>query len=211
VTAFVFRSDAVCVLCAGSIHRIVSRGFLWHHVWHRLGLPIAAAFSLVLLIPLVHCYFYLGAVGYVWNISPSSSASPSHGQRGIAIGNQGGIIRLSFDDSPGGPFSVGPSVSRRGPFFWWTMPNEVRWDDFRKTVWSIGYNRRSIAAVGITESTVYFPAWMLIALCGIAPSLWIFWRLRRRQNRSPRGFVIEPNEQREPNEQGRSLLNDPIP
>jgi len=176
----------------GSMRGIISRGLLWH----RFGLAIAAAFSVVLLIPLIHSYFYQGVIGCIWKIS----ASPTQGERMILIGNWGGIIRLNFDDSPGGPVDIGSVVSRRGSFFWWAISINVSWDYFRKTFWAIGYYRSPTsyyrsptAALGETENVVNIPAWMLIALCGIAPSLWLRRHLRRRAERNQRGFAVEPS------------------
>jgi len=164
---------------------INSRGFLWH----RFGLAIAAAFSVVLLIPLVQSYSYQGVIGYYWK----TSGSPTHGERSMAICNRGGIIELGHDDSPGGPLTFGSVVTRRGSFFCWTVPNDVRWGNVLGTFWAIGYNRRLIAAIGETETSIYLPAWMLIALCGIAPSLCVRRHLRQRAKRDQRGFAVEPS------------------
>jgi hypothetical protein len=155
---------------------------------HRRWFDITAVLSLVLLVPLVQCYFYVGAVGCTWKIS----ASPTRGERAIAIANQCGHINLVFADSPGGPMTVGTMVRRHGPFFLWTLPPHASWDYFRKTFWSIGYYRRPTS--GETESIVHFPAWVLMMLCAIAPSLWIRRRLPRGRNGGPRGFDVELQE-----------------
>jgi hypothetical protein len=148
---------------------------------HKLA--VAAALSLALVIPLISSYFYLGAAGYIWRIS----GSPSQGERNLAIGNQCGITGISLDDSPGGQIAIGSSVMRRGDFFCWAWPSKDRWDYFRMTFWSIGYNSRSIPGRyrGQTDTGVYFPAWMLLLLCTISPFLWLRRWWKQRINRLP--------------------------
>ena len=125
----------------------------------------------------------------MWKIS----ASTTGGERTIGIGNRSGNIALDYGYSPIDPFRVSSLVRRRGPFYWWVMPDRVRWDNVRKTLWMIGYDRRTTGAAGETNTNVYFPAWMLIVLCGIAPSLWLRRHLRQRSERTQRGFAVEPS------------------
>jgi hypothetical protein len=146
----------------------------------RLPLTIATALSLVLLPALVCCYFYLGAAGYVWKISGSTTG----GERYIAVGNQGGVIGIGLGISSEGSITRGSRVSQRGPFFWWTMPVHDPWGSFRASLWSFSAETQHVGDE--TDHSINFPVWLLIALCAVAPSMWIRrYRQHRRRKRDP--------------------------